>query len=65
MSDQLAINGATMTAKQKMLVIDDECDVAEFISAAADAMGFESVATTDATSFLDALAPDTTHILLD
>jgi EAL domain-containing protein (putative c-di-GMP-specific phosphodiesterase class I)/CheY-like chemotaxis protein len=65
MSDQPAINGATMTIQQKILVIDDESDVGEFISAAADAMGFECEATTDATAFLGALAPDTTLILLD
>jgi EAL domain-containing protein (putative c-di-GMP-specific phosphodiesterase class I)/CheY-like chemotaxis protein len=65
MSHQPETNGATMTTKQKILVIDDETDVGEFISAAADALGFECAATTDATAFLEALAPDTTLILLD
>jgi EAL domain-containing protein (putative c-di-GMP-specific phosphodiesterase class I)/FixJ family two-component response regulator len=54
-----------MTAKQKILVIDDEDDVGEFVSAAAQAMGFDCTATTDATTFLKTLTPDTTLILLD
>jgi EAL domain-containing protein (putative c-di-GMP-specific phosphodiesterase class I)/FixJ family two-component response regulator len=54
-----------MTAKQKILVIDDEGDVGEFVSAAAQAMGFDCTATTDATTFLKTLTPDTTLILLD
>jgi len=54
-----------MNTMRKILVIDDEIDVGEFVAAAAFAMGFECTATTDATSFLDMLAPDTTLILLD
>ena len=54
-----------MKAIQKILVIDDESDVGEFVSAAADAMGFKCTATTDAKTFLEALTPDTTLILLD
>jgi EAL domain-containing protein (putative c-di-GMP-specific phosphodiesterase class I)/ActR/RegA family two-component response regulator len=54
-----------MTPKQKILVIDDEGDVGEFVSAAAQAVGFDCTATTDAKTFLDALTPDTTLILLD
>jgi len=54
-----------MKPKQKLLVIDDETDVGEFVSAAAEAMGVECTATTDATSFLKALTPETTTILLD
>jgi CheY-like chemotaxis protein len=52
-------------AKQRILVIDDEIDVGEFVSAAAQGMGFECTATTDAAAFLEALTPDTTLILLD
>jgi EAL domain-containing protein (putative c-di-GMP-specific phosphodiesterase class I)/FixJ family two-component response regulator len=54
-----------MTATQRILVIDDEVDVGEFVTDAAQAMGFECTATSDAKAFLDALGPDTTLILLD
>lgn len=54
-----------MMAKQRILVIDDEIDVGEFVSAAADGMGFECTATADANAFLEALSPDTTLILID
>ena len=54
-----------MTVNQKILILDDEVDVGEFVSAAAQGMGFECTATTDATTFLKALTPDTTLILLD
>jgi EAL domain-containing protein (putative c-di-GMP-specific phosphodiesterase class I) len=54
-----------MTAKQRILVIDDEIEVGEFVSDAAQAMGFDCTATTDATAFLRALTPDTCLILLD
>jgi EAL domain-containing protein (putative c-di-GMP-specific phosphodiesterase class I)/CheY-like chemotaxis protein len=54
-----------MTEKQRILVVDDEIDVGEFVSAAAQAMGFDCTATTDAKTFLDNLTPDTTLILLD
>jgi len=54
-----------MKPVQKILVIDDESDVGEFISAAAEAMGLECIATTEATAFLAALTPDTTLILID
>jgi EAL domain-containing protein (putative c-di-GMP-specific phosphodiesterase class I) len=46
-----------MTASPKILVVDDESDVGEFVFAAA--------VTTDAKTFLEALTPDTTLILLD
>jgi CheY-like chemotaxis protein len=64
-ADQPEANGGTMTANQKILILDDEVDVGEFVSAAAQGMGFECTATTDATTFLKALTPDTTLILLD
>jgi EAL domain-containing protein (putative c-di-GMP-specific phosphodiesterase class I)/CheY-like chemotaxis protein len=54
-----------MTDKQRILVIDDEIDVGEFVSAAAQNMGFDCTATTDAKTFLEKLTPDTTLILLD
>jgi EAL domain-containing protein (putative c-di-GMP-specific phosphodiesterase class I)/ActR/RegA family two-component response regulator len=64
-ADQPEANGGTMTVNQKILILDDEVDVGEFVSAAAQGMGFECTATTDATTFLKALTPDTTLILLD
>jgi EAL domain-containing protein (putative c-di-GMP-specific phosphodiesterase class I)/CheY-like chemotaxis protein len=54
-----------MNTLQKIVVIDDEIDVGEFVSAAAQTLSFQCVATTDAKTFLDTLAPDTTLILLD
>ncbi len=54
-----------MKASQRILVIDDEIDVGEFVSAAAQDMGFDCTATTDAKTFLEKLTPDTTLILLD
>jgi EAL domain-containing protein (putative c-di-GMP-specific phosphodiesterase class I) len=54
-----------MTASPKILVVDDESDVGEFVFAAAQGMGFECAVTTDAKTFLEALTPDTTLILLD
>ena len=52
-------------ALQRILVIDDESDVGEFVDAAAQGMGFECTTTMDAATFLEALTPDTTLILLD
>jgi EAL domain-containing protein (putative c-di-GMP-specific phosphodiesterase class I) len=54
-----------MKAIQKILVIDDESDVGEFVCAAAEAIGLECTATTEAKAFLEALTPETTLILLD
>jgi len=54
-----------MVSMQKILVIDDEDDLGEVVSATAQAMGFECIATTDAQKFLDSLGPDTSLILLD
>jgi EAL domain-containing protein (putative c-di-GMP-specific phosphodiesterase class I)/ActR/RegA family two-component response regulator len=50
---------------QKILIIDDNRDLCEFISAAADQLGWECKTTFTATTFLEALTPDTTLILLD
>jgi len=54
-----------MTDKRRILIIDDEIDVGEFVSDAAQTMGFDCTVTTDAKMFLNALTPDTTLILLD
>jgi EAL domain-containing protein (putative c-di-GMP-specific phosphodiesterase class I) len=55
----------TMKAEQRILVIDDESDIGEFITAVATAMGFHCEATTQAMSFLEKLAPDTNIVMLD
>jgi len=54
-----------MTNMQRILVIDDESDVGELVNAVAEGMGFECVATTEAGTFLEALTPATTLILVD
>jgi len=54
-----------MSPKKKILVIDDNTDVGEFVCAAAQAMGFECTATTDAVAFVEMITPDTNLILLD
>jgi EAL domain-containing protein (putative c-di-GMP-specific phosphodiesterase class I)/CheY-like chemotaxis protein len=49
----------------KILVIDDEADVAEFIAAAAEGLGYKCVVTTDAAAVRKLYTPDTNLILLD
>ena len=47
-----------MTMGERTLVIDDESDVCEFVSAVAESMGIHCTTTTDSEVFLAALAPD-------
>ena len=54
-----------MKAIKRILVIDDEIDVGELVATAAETMGYECTATTDAGIFLGALTPDTSLVLLD
>jgi EAL domain-containing protein (putative c-di-GMP-specific phosphodiesterase class I) len=54
-----------IVGKQRILVIDDDSDSGELVSAVALAMGFQCTATMDSKTFLEKLAPDTTLILLD
>jgi EAL domain-containing protein (putative c-di-GMP-specific phosphodiesterase class I)/CheY-like chemotaxis protein len=54
-----------MANPQRILIIDDEPDVGKFVSSAAQAMGIQCAATTDAQTFLKKLTPDVTLILLD
>jgi EAL domain-containing protein (putative c-di-GMP-specific phosphodiesterase class I)/CheY-like chemotaxis protein len=49
----------------RILVIDDEADVGEFIAAAAEGLGFQCVVTTDAAAVRKLYTADTTLILLD
>jgi EAL domain-containing protein (putative c-di-GMP-specific phosphodiesterase class I) len=54
-----------IVGKQRILVIDDDSDSGELVSAVALTMGFQCTATMDPKTFLEKLAPDTTLILLD
>ncbi len=54
-----------MANADKILVIDDDNTVCELVTALAQAMGFECVATKDAAAFSSVEFPDTTLILLD
>lgn len=54
-----------MSPSGKILVIDDEADVGEFISATAQGLGLQCTSTTDANTLPHLLTPDVTLILLD
>lgn len=54
-----------MTSAGEILVIDDDSDICEFISATAEARGLHCTATTEVGAFLEALTPDTSLIMLD
>lgn len=54
-----------MAVQQRILVIDDEEEVGELVSATAHMMGFQCTATVDGLTFLEKLEPDTTLIMLD
>jgi EAL domain-containing protein (putative c-di-GMP-specific phosphodiesterase class I) len=54
-----------MTKFGKILVVDDEPDVGEFIAAAAQNLGLQCIHTTDAGALSGLLTPDVTLILLD
>jgi EAL domain-containing protein (putative c-di-GMP-specific phosphodiesterase class I)/FixJ family two-component response regulator len=54
-----------MTIKPSILVIDDDFDICEFVSATAEAVGLNCLATTQIPEFLQALTPETALILLD
>jgi EAL domain-containing protein (putative c-di-GMP-specific phosphodiesterase class I)/ActR/RegA family two-component response regulator len=54
-----------MEVVQRILVIDDDADIGDLVSAAAEAMGFQCIATTNPTSFLESLTAETTLVLLD
>jgi EAL domain-containing protein (putative c-di-GMP-specific phosphodiesterase class I)/ActR/RegA family two-component response regulator len=54
-----------VTSVSNILVIDDDSDICELISATAEANGLHCTATTEPTAFFDALTPDTSLIVLD
>jgi CheY-like chemotaxis protein len=58
-------NERNAVARQKILVVDDDADIGELVSAAAEALGCQCTVTTHAATFLEKLALDTTLILLD
>jgi DNA-binding response OmpR family regulator len=54
-----------MTSMQRILVIDDDCCMGNFITCAAEAIGFNCFSTTDPVVFLKHLTSDITLIFLD
>jgi EAL domain-containing protein (putative c-di-GMP-specific phosphodiesterase class I)/ActR/RegA family two-component response regulator len=54
-----------MMSAARILVIDDEADIGEFVAAVAHESGFHCVATTDASAVSELYTPDTALILLD
>ena len=54
-----------MTSRSSVVAIDDDGDICELISATAEARGLSCTATTSATTFLAALTPLTTLIMID
>jgi len=50
---------------QRLLIIDDNADIGEFVSAAAKLWGWQCTATTNAADFMGSLSDDTTLIFLD
>jgi EAL domain-containing protein (putative c-di-GMP-specific phosphodiesterase class I)/CheY-like chemotaxis protein len=65
MNSEQAAQGEAMETSGKILVIDDESDVGDFIATAARELGIECVTTTEAATILTVYTPDTTLILLD
>lgn len=54
-----------MTNPARILVIDDEADIGEFVAATARGLGLECTLTTDAATLPELLTPDITLIMLD
>ena len=54
-----------MTNAGRILVIDDELDIGEFVAAAASSLGLQCVVATDAGALPELLTPDVSLILLD
>jgi EAL domain-containing protein (putative c-di-GMP-specific phosphodiesterase class I)/FixJ family two-component response regulator len=51
--------------KQKILIIDDDTDICEYVSAAAEVLDWRCISTSTASDFIDNLTPDTSLIFLD
>jgi EAL domain-containing protein (putative c-di-GMP-specific phosphodiesterase class I) len=54
-----------MTALSKVVAIDDDCDICELISATAQARGLKCTATASVATFLEAISPLTSLIMID
>jgi DNA-binding response OmpR family regulator len=54
-----------MTLTQKILVLDDDFCMGDFIASAAEAVGLSCFSTTEPAIFLEHLTPDVTLIFLD
>jgi EAL domain-containing protein (putative c-di-GMP-specific phosphodiesterase class I) len=54
-----------MMFRQRVLIIDDDIDAGEIVSASVQAKGWECIVTTDAATFVGSLTPDTDLIFLD
>ena len=54
-----------MTTTSRILIIDDDPDIGEFVSCAAHDLNLDCAATTDAATLLNLVTPNTTLILLD
>jgi EAL domain-containing protein (putative c-di-GMP-specific phosphodiesterase class I)/FixJ family two-component response regulator len=54
-----------MMTRQRILILDDDSEVGGLVSSAADGLGLECVAASDAAGFFLSLTPDVTLILLD
>jgi EAL domain-containing protein (putative c-di-GMP-specific phosphodiesterase class I)/FixJ family two-component response regulator len=51
--------------RQKVLILDDDEEIGEMVVTTAQTLGMDCIATADAKSFMDALDPGVTLILLD
>jgi EAL domain-containing protein (putative c-di-GMP-specific phosphodiesterase class I) len=54
-----------MNTPHKILLIDDDNDVGEVVTAAAEGLGMQCIATTSPNAFFEALTPETSLIFLD
>jgi EAL domain-containing protein (putative c-di-GMP-specific phosphodiesterase class I)/ActR/RegA family two-component response regulator len=59
------MQGTTMTVAQRIVVIDDDLDIAEIIAASAAVLGLQCVATTDPEEFLSLVNSRTTLVMID
>jgi EAL domain-containing protein (putative c-di-GMP-specific phosphodiesterase class I) len=59
------MQGGTMTPAGRVLVIDDDADIGEIVCAAAQTLGLPCTSTTDAETFFQLAAEDTTLMLVD
>jgi EAL domain-containing protein (putative c-di-GMP-specific phosphodiesterase class I) len=58
-------NGETRRRSGKILVIDDDADLGEFLCASAHSMNLQCKVTTSAAEFMAAISPEVTLIMMD